>query len=138
MRQVECHRYWVTLPGRRLAFLTDFVMDAETAKRDYPGATPEASSRVVCEEPETEEERIEWLLRHQSARGKAHFVTTATHPVPSSPGTYRFLDDIGGPSQLVDVIHVDGELIARFQATDEDESADLPVEELAGQFLPLE
>ena len=141
MRQVEFHRYWVTPPGRKISYLTDFVMDRETAEREYPGATPEASSRVVCEEPETEEERIEWMSRHHSA---GHYVfetpsrrVVAMHRTPAKPGPYRFLDDIGAPPQAVDVVHVDGELVARFQSADADDGADLPVGDLAGRFLPL-
>jgi hypothetical protein len=115
-------------------------MDAETAAREYPGATPEASTRVVCEEPETEEERIEWMSRYHSA---GHYVfeprsrIRAMHRPPAAPGPYRFLDNIGGPPQAVNVVHVDGELVARFPAAEEDQCADLPVQDLGGQFVPL-
>jgi hypothetical protein len=67
MRQVELHRYWVTPPGRKLPHLTEFVMDRETAEREYPGAIAEASTRVVCEEPDTEAECVEWTSRYHSA-----------------------------------------------------------------------
>jgi hypothetical protein len=88
MRQVELHRYWVTPCGEKVAYLTEFVMDRETAEREYPGAIPEASSRVVCEEPETEEERVEWMSRHHSAvhyvfaRGTAPGRRDATEAAP--------------------------------------------------------
>jgi hypothetical protein len=42
-------------------------MDRETAEREYPGAIAEASTRVVCEEPETEAECVEWTSRYHSA-----------------------------------------------------------------------
>jgi len=139
MRRVEFHRYWVALPGRKVAFLTDFVMDAETAERDYPGATPEASSRVVCEEPETEEERIERMSPcHSPVRYTRKSAPASRHHIPMKAGRYRFVDDIGGPPQALDVIQADGEFLVRFPATDGEDGADLPLRDLAGQFLPLE
>lgn len=83
MRQVEFHRYWVSTNGRTALHLTDFVMDAETAERMYPGAIPEPSSRVVLEEPETEEERIERMSQSQPAKrhpGKPPAPRIATPP----------------------------------------------------------
>ena len=133
MRQVEFHRYWVRSSGLDTPSLTDFVMDAETAAREYPGATPEASSRVVWEEPETEEERIEWMAHHPVTMPPS--ASAAMHHVPAAPGTYHFLDEMGGPPQPIDVIQLDGELVARFSSADGDEAADLPVRDLAGQFL---
>ena len=82
MRQVEFHRYWVRSPGLDTPSLTDFVMDAETAAREYPGATPEASSRVVWEEPETEEERIEWMAHHPVTMPPS--ASAAMHHVPAA------------------------------------------------------
>ena len=82
MRQVELHRYWVTPGAQEAPYLTEFVMDRETAEREYPGAVAETSSRVVCEEPETEEECVEWIARYHSA---GHY--TFEPPADSVPVT---------------------------------------------------
>lgn len=67
MKLVQFHRYWVTAPGRKREYLTSFVMDAETAEKQYPGARAEPSSRVERMEPETEQERLKLMYRYQSA-----------------------------------------------------------------------
>jgi hypothetical protein len=131
MRQVELHRYWIILPGRKFACLTDFVMDAETAQRQYPDAVADASSRVVCEEPETEEERTEWMSPHFVAGDRF------LNGIPAKPGAYEFLDDMFGAPQVLEVVQRDGGLFARFPAVDGEDGADLPVEDLAGQFRLL-
>lgn len=53
---------------------------------------------------------------------------------PNRPGPYRFQDAIGGPAQTIEVIEVDGELLARFPAADGDDGADVPVADIAGEF----
>jgi hypothetical protein len=67
MREAEYFRWWVTAPGRRRPYLTSFVMDAKTAQQQYPGAKPEPTSRVVRDEPETEQERAAAMYHYQSA-----------------------------------------------------------------------
>ena len=51
---------------------------------------------------------------------------------------YRWLLRGTKPDTQRAVIHVDGDLVACFPAAEGDEGADLPVGDLAGQFLPLE
>lgn len=67
MREVEYFRWWVTAPGRKRPYLTAYVMDAQTAQKQHPGARPEPSSRVARTEPETEQERAAAMYRYQSA-----------------------------------------------------------------------
>ena len=55
MREVEYFRWWVRAPGRKRAHLTDFLMDAETAKTTYPGARPDPTSRTIRRVPEKAE-----------------------------------------------------------------------------------
>ena len=57
MREVEYFRWWVRAPGRKRAHLTDFLMDAETAKSTYPGARPDPTSRTIRRVPQQEADR---------------------------------------------------------------------------------
>jgi hypothetical protein len=57
MREVEYFRWWVRAPGRKRAHLTDFLMDAETAKTTYPGARPDPTSRTIRRVPQKEADR---------------------------------------------------------------------------------
>lgn len=67
MKEVEYFQWWVTAPGRKNAYLTTFLMPAEQALAQYPGAKPEPSTRKVRQVPETDEERRDAMFRYQSA-----------------------------------------------------------------------
>jgi hypothetical protein len=67
MREVELFRWWVRAAGRKRAYLTRFLMDAETAQAQYPGARPEPTSRTIRLVPETDEERRAAHFLSQSA-----------------------------------------------------------------------
>lgn len=57
---------------------------------------------------------------------------------PTRPGPYRFQDAIGGPAQAIEVVEVEGELVARFPPADGDAGDDVPVADMAGRFEPIE
>lgn len=67
MRTVEYFRWWVTAPGRKRPYLTNFPMPADQALAQYPGAKPEPSTRELRQVPETDQEQRESMYRYQSA-----------------------------------------------------------------------
>lgn len=66
MKTVEFHRYRVTERGRQ--HTTRYILTAEDAAARYPeGAVPIASTKVVREMPETEDEVRRSMVNYQSA-----------------------------------------------------------------------
>jgi hypothetical protein len=139
MRETEYFRWWVTAPGRRRPYLTSFVMDAKTAQEQYPGAKAESPSRIVRQEPETEEERTAAMYLYQSAGHDSVKPPAKNDPYmtePPRPGPYRFQDAIDEPAQAIEVVEVAGELLAVFPPQDGNRGAGIPVADMQGTFAP--
>jgi hypothetical protein len=112
-------------------------MDAETAQQQYPGAQPEPTSRVVRDEPETEQERTAAMYLYQSAgHDSVQPPRQNASMTPTKPGQYRFLDAIGAPPQVIQLVEVAGELLAVFPPLDGNRGAEIPVADMQGTFAP--
>lgn len=58
-----------------------------------------------------------------------------TGPELTAPGSYRYLDPIGGPAQDVEVRESGGKLVAIFQAMEPDDAGEeYLVSDMAGEF----
>jgi hypothetical protein len=96
-----------------------------------------ARSRVVREEPETERERAGAMYRYQSAGHDSVQPPRQNAPMtPTRPGQYRFLDAIGAPPQVIQLVEVAGELLAVFPPQDGNRGAKIPVADMHGTISP--